>query len=310
MTGNPDVGDVPMPSDLMNPTLGAIRALGGSASVKEIADRVIEGLSLPPHIVQILHGARSKTQTRLNYNLGLSRTYLKVYGLIGNSRRGIWSLTASGVDTERVDPEEVLRAYRKRRGGDGDKPGGDSSTTDSPGAVVPTSGELPADVPGLIEDSSDENASWRETLSEALLSMSPDAFERLCQRLLRESGFIQVNVTGQSGDGGIDGRGIIRLAGMISFPVVFQCKRYTNNVSAGTVRDFRGAMAGRADRGLILTTGGFTGDAEKEATRDGVPPIDLIDGELLMDRLKELGLGVRVKTVEVVEVDKKWFDSI
>ena len=310
MTGNPDVGDVPMPSDLMNPTLGAIRALGGSASVKEIADRVIEGLSLPPHIVQILHGARSKTQTRLNYNLGLSRTYLKVYGLIGNSRRGIWSLTASGVDTERVDPEEVLRAYRKRRGGDGDKPGGDSSTTDSPGAVAPTSGELPADEIVLIEDSSDENASWRETLSEALLSMSPDAFERLCQRLLRESGFIQVNVTGQSGDGGIDGRGIIRLAGMISFPVVFQCKRYTNNVSAGTVRDFRGAMAGRADRGLILTTGGFTGDAEKEATRDGAPPIDLIDGELLMDRLKELGLGVSVKTVEVVEVDKKWFDSI
>ena len=310
MTGNPDVGDVPMPSDLMNPTLGAIRALGGSASVKEIADRVIEGLSLPPHIVQILHGARSKTQTRLNYNLGLSRTYLKVYGLIGNSRRGIWSLTASGVDTERVDPEEVLRAYRKRRGGDGDKPGGDSSTTDSPGAVVPTSGELPADVPGLIEDSSDENASWRETLSEALLSMSPDAFERLCQRLLRESGFIQVNVTGQSGDGGIDGRGIIRLAGMISFPVVFQCKRYTNNVSAGTVRDFRGAMVGRADKGLILTTGGFTRDAHREATRDGAPPIDLIDGELLMDRLKELGLGVSVKTVEVVEVDKKWFDSI
>ncbi len=308
MAGNPDVGSVPTQSELMNPTLRALHALGGSASVGEITNRVIEGLSLPPHIVQILHGARSKTQTRLNYNLGLSRTYLKVYGLIGNSRRGIWSLTASGVDTERVDPEEVLRAYRKRRGGDGDKPGGDSSTTDSPGAVAPTSGELPADEIVLIEDSSDENASWRETLSEALLSMSPDAFERLCQRLLRESGFIQVNVTGQSGDGGIDGRGIIRLAGMISFPVVFQCKRYTNNVSAGTVRDFRGAMAGRADRGLILTTGGFTGDAEKEATRDGVPPIDLIDGELLMDRLKELGLGVR--TVEVVEVDKGFFDSI
>ena len=127
-------------------------------------------------------------------------------------------------------------------------------------------------------------------------------------RLLREAGFIEVTVTGKSGDGGIDGRGIIRLAGMISFPVVFQCKRFTNNVSAGTVRDFRGAMAGRADRGLILTTGGFTRDAEKEATRDGVPPIDLIDGELLMDRLKELGLGVR--TVKVVKVNKGFFDSV
>ena len=193
-------------------------------------------------------------------------------------------------------------------GEEGGKPDDGGLTEDPLESAVPTSEGLPADEPGLIEDSPDETASWRETLSEALLSMSPDAFERLCQRLLRESGFIQVNVTGQSGDGGIDGRGIIRLAGMISFPVVFQCKRYTNNVSAGTVRDFRGAMAGRADRGLILTTGGFTGDAEKEATRDGVPPIDLIDGELLMDRLKELGLGVR--TVEVVEVDKGFFDSI
>ena len=185
--------------------------------------------------------------------------------------------------------------YRSRNGR-----GDDDPTEASPDAVAPTSGELPAD----------ETASWRETLSAALLSMSPDAFERLCMRLLRESGFDEVTVTGRSGDGGIDGRGIKRLDGLISFPVVFQCKRYTNNVSAGTVRDFRGAMAGRADRGLILTTGGFTGDAKKEATRDGVPPIDLIDGELLMDRLKELGLGVSVRTLEVVEVDKGFFDSI
>ena len=160
------------------------------------------------------------------------------------------------------------------------------------------------------EDSSDEIASWRETLAAALLSMSPDAFERLCQRLLRESGFIEVTVTGKSGDGGIDGHGIIRLAGLISFPVLFQCKRYANNVTAGTVRDFRGAMVGRADKGLILTTGGFTRDAHREATRDGAPPIDLIDGELLMDRLKELELGVSVMMVEVVEVDKGFFDSI
>ena len=129
-------------------------------------------------------------------------------------------------------------------------------------------------------------------------------------RLLREAGFIEVTVTGKSGDGGIDGHGIIRLAGLISFPVLFQCKRYANNVAAGAVRDFRGAMVGRADKGLILTTGGFTRDAHREATRDGAPPIDLIDGELLMDRLKELGLGVSVRTVEVVDVDTGFFDSV
>jgi restriction system protein len=128
--------------------------------------------------------------------------------------------------------------------------------------------------------------------------------------MLRESGFIEVEVTGRSGDGGIDGNGIIRLAGLISFPVLFQCKRYAGNVGAGAVRDFRGAMQGRADKGLILTTGGFTSDAHQEATRDGAPPIDLIDGDLLVNKMKELGLGVTTKTIEVVEVESRWFDSV
>jgi len=140
--------------------------------------------------------------------------------------------------------------------------------------------------------------------------MKPDAFERLCQRLLRESGFTQVEVTGRSGDGGIDGNGLVRLAGLLSFPVVFQCKRYRNTISSNVIRDFRGAMIGRADKGLIITTGSFTRDALLEATRDGAPPIDLIDGGQLMDRLKLLGLGVATKQIEAVEINTEWFKSI
>ncbi len=143
-----------------------------------------------------------------------------------------------------------------------------------------------------------------------LLEMQPDAFERLCQRVLRESGFIQVEVTGRSGDGGIDGHGLVRLAGLISFPVIFQCKRYRNTISSSIVRDFRGAMVGRADKGLIITTGRFTQDASQEATRDGAPPIDLIDGEQLIDKLKDLKLGVVTRQVEVVEVNTGWFAAI
>lgn len=143
-----------------------------------------------------------------------------------------------------------------------------------------------------------------------LLEMQPDAFERLCQRVLRESGFIQVEVTGRSGDGGIDGHGLVRLAGLISFPVIFQCKRYKNTISSPVVRDFRGAMVGRADKGLIITTGRFTQDASQEATRDGAPPIDLIDGEQLIDKLKDLKLGVATRQVEVVEVNTGWFAAI
>lgn len=142
--------------------------------------------------------------------------------------------------------------------------------------------------------------------------MDPYAFERLVQRFLRESGFIQVQVTGQTGDGGIDGIGIMRLGGLLSFHVIFQCKRYKGSVSASQVRDFRGAMVGRADKGLLITTGNFTKDAIREATRDGAPAIDLIDGDLLINKLKELGLGVNIEIVEVedISIDKDWFLSL
>jgi restriction system protein len=128
--------------------------------------------------------------------------------------------------------------------------------------------------------------------------------------LLRESGFTQVEVTGRSGDGGIDGRGIARIHGFMSFHVLFQCKRYKGTVSAGEIRDFRGAMVGRADKGLFITTGTFSPSAVKEATRDGAPPIDLVDGIELAEKLRDLGLGVHKETIEVVRVDEVWFTSV
>ena len=140
--------------------------------------------------------------------------------------------------------------------------------------------------------------------------MSPDSFERLCQRLLRESGFIEVEVSGRSGDGGIDGRGIIRVGGLISFNVLFQSKRHRDSIGSNVVRDFRGAMIGRADKGLIISTGSFTREARREATRDGAPPIDLIDGNLLVDKLRELKLGIKTRQVEMVNVDQEWFTGL
>ncbi|WP_255408990.1 restriction endonuclease [Caulobacter sp. BP25] len=120
--------------------------------------------------------------------------------------------------------------------------------------------------------------------------------------LLREAGFSKVEVTGKTGDGGIDGTGVLRM-NLLSFQVVFQCKRWQGSVGAPTVRDFRGAMVGRADKGLILTTGTSTAEARKEAVRDGAPAIDLVDGEMLCDLLRQHRLGVRVEMVERVTVD-------
>jgi restriction system protein len=147
---------------------------------------------------------------------------------------------------------------------------------------------------------------WQDRLLECLLKMEPDAFERLCQKILKESGFIKVEVTGRSGDGGIDGIGVLRL-NLLSFHVFFQCKRWKGSVGPAAIRDFRGAMVGRADKGLVMTTGTFTVEARKEATRDGAPAIDLIDGEALCDLLKRLKIGVSTREVEHVFVEQQAF---
>ncbi len=285
---------VPRHDELLNPTLRALRELGGSASITELSEQVIEDLKPPQEVIEQPHPGKVN-QTELEYRLACTRTYLKKYGVITNSARGVWALTPEGVDVEEVDPRVVVRFVheqsRRERQGRTTSTEVDERQTES-------------------ETGGEETATWRETLMTTLLEMSPDAFERLCQRLLRESGFIQVEVTGRSGDGGIDGHGIVRLAGLICFPVIFQCKRYRNTISSNVVRDFRGAMVGRADKGLIITTGNFTRDAILEATRDGAPPIDLIDREQLIDKLKDLRLGVASKQVEVVEVNSEWFAAI
>lgn len=150
---------------------------------------------------------------------------------------------------------------------------------------------------------------WKEELLDSIKHISPAAFERLCKRILRESGFIKVEVIGGIGDGGIDGVGVLRI-GLLSFQVLFQCKRYQGSVGSSAIRDFRGSMDGRSDKGILMTTGSFTSDARKEATRDGATAIDLIDGEALCDLLKELKLGVQTHMIEEVKIDSEWFKSV
>jgi restriction system protein len=230
-------------------------------------------------------------QSQIEYRLAWARSYLKGMGLLDNSARGVWTLTEKGRDPS-LDQNTVLRLLaehnakaraqqRARRRAERDR--------------APTDDEPDQDVA----------RDWKDELLEALLAMPPAGFERLAQRLLREAGFISATVMGRSGDGGIDGLGVYRLS-LVSFPVYFQCKRYRGSVGPGVVRDFRGAM------GLIITTGSFTGDAKREATRDGAPPIDLIDGDGLCELLKRYELGVRttVRQVEEVAIDPEFFQDV
>jgi restriction system protein len=240
------------------------------------------------------HGENSD-QTEVAYRLAWARSYLKKFGLLENSKRGVWSLTAQAKDLDKVNPQEVVRAVRAMSKKSGPK------TTEQ---LAPR--EIPEE---LLQEEAQEEA-WKLKLNGILTKLEPGAFERLAQRMLRELGFTQVEVTGRSGDGGIDGRGIARINGVMSFHVLFQCKRYKGTVGPGEIRDFRGAMVGRADKGLFITTGAFTPAAVKEATRDGAPPIDLIDGEEFAEQLKELGLGVKKELVETIKVDETWFQGV
>jgi len=269
---------MPTYDKMLWPALQALKDMDGSSSNQEMLPKVIQIMGLPEEIQNVPHG--TGTRTEVEYRLFWARTYLKKVGAIESSERGVWSITPSGRSLTESDCKQIPTRVRvmSRKG-------------------VPNSGQ---DIK-IPEDANDDE-SWQDQLISALQVMPPDAFERLAQRILRESGFIKVEVKGKSGDGGIDGIGVLRV-NLLSFQVFFQCKRYKDSVSAGAVRDFRGAMVGRTDKGLLITTGHFTPDAKKEATRDGAPLIDLIDGEQLCDILKALKLGVTSEMVEQVTID-------
>jgi restriction system protein len=279
---------------LMNPLLNALFALGGSGSIDEIYDKVIEIEQISEEISSVLHSPDKSNITEVAYRLAWARTYLKKYGYLENSSRGVWALTKLAKEKKQVSSQDVVKTVREA-----DKL-----------ATKPNKKAKNEQIE-LEDIDAPETAGWREELYRVLTKeVSADAFERLTQRLLRESGFVQVEVTGRTGDGGIDGKGIAKIHGFMSFHVIFQCKKYQGSVSSGDIRDFRGAMVGRADKGLFITTGTFTPAAVKEATRDGAPPIDLVDGEQLAEKLKEFQLGIKTEMIEKVTLDKDWFANL
>ena len=278
---------VPTFDELMAPSIEALKRLGGSASIDELVPEIVKLLRLSEEVADVPHGTTGRTE--LEYRSAWARTYLRRAALIENSERGIWALTPEGTKAATVDGRKIARDVAKQ--------------FQSERATANESG-------GPAAEDSATILSWQDRLIEILRAMDPVAFERLCQRVLRESGFIEVEVTKRSGDGGIDGFGTIRIGGLVSFNVLFQSKRYKGNVGPDVVRDFRGAMVGRAEKGMIISTGGFTSEARREATRDGAPPIDLLDGRLLANKLKELKLGVKTNWVEDVEVLDEWFKTI
>lgn len=272
------------------PVLDALRKLGGSGTPEEVVEQIAADLNLSDDVQNELLPSGSP---RYRNQVAWARFYLAREGLLDSSKRGVWSLTERGRATYLTldQAAEIFSKWVKifdsqRRA---------KATTEEPVAEQ------------VAEGSGAPSKDYRAETLDILLALPPAGFERLAQRLLREAGFTQVSVTGKTGDGGIDGYGTLQINPLVSFKVLFQCKRYTKSVSPSHVRDFRGAMAGRADKGIIITTGTFSAESRREATRDGVPPIELIDGEKLLDMLESLELGLR--PVTTYEVNQTFFNE-
>lgn len=286
--------EMPTFDALFEPLISALRALGGSGSIEEIYAKTVEVAGISEDVASQMHDPDKSNLSEVGYRLAWARTYLRKYGLLENSIRGIWSLTAKGNSADKINTAEIVKAVRNM-----DRPEPNKRTQKTESIELDFGKDLP------------EEDRWKDKLNAVLTQqLSPQGFERLVQRILRESGFVAVEVTGRTGDGGIDGKGIARINGFMSFHVLFQCKRYKGSVGSSEIRDFRGAMVGRADKGLFITTGTFTTGAIKEATRDGAPPIDLVDGDELAEKLKELSLGVNTELVPRVVVNPEWFEGL
>ncbi len=290
-----DADSLPDLPGMMLATVEALRVLGGSATIQELDEKVIE-LEGVTEDEQTFTMPGREDRPRVNYYLAWARTYLKRGDALVNSSRGVWALTESGAAIaglnetrgihEKVGLEERERARAKRK------------------KVKESETGL-----GNGDGNPEEDGDWKALLLTVLGAMLPDAFERLSQRLLREAGFTKVEVRGKTGDGGIDGVGVLRV-NLVSFQVYFQCKRWKGSVGSKEIRDFRGALQGRADKGLFITTGHFSSQASDEATREGAIAIDLIDGNHLCDLLRDSRLAVETEMIEKVTVRSEWFENI
>ena len=276
--------NVPNYGELITVTYAALKALGGSGKNDEINKKASEILGLPDDVLEFPH-LNSSSLSEVDYRLAWARTLLKKYGAIVNSARGVWSISPAFSDVGEVDGIAIDKAHHK---------------SNAPQKDIPADSD-PEDIP-------EEVRPWRKKLYEVLVRMDPYAFERLTQRVLRECGFTQVEVTKKSGDGGIDGTGKLRINGIFSFNIAFQCKRYQGVVSSGDIRDFRGSLTTNIEKGVFITTGSFSKAAIEEASAPGKQQIDLIDGEEFITKLAEFGIGV--KEVKDYDIDEDYFAKL
>ena len=294
----PPPRELPTHNELFWPVVRALRQLDGSSDNEQLLEKVVEILGVTDELAAILH--KSGPQTELGYRIAWVKSWLKWGEIVDNPQRGIWVLTKQG---RSANEEEINEVPRRRRA---EKSSKQKGMPDEPLQAVEDIDQAPPS--DELEEFGDDG--WRNVLLDVIKGMEASAFERLARLLLLRLGFSHVDLVGRSGDGGIDLIGSVRLNNVLSFRVLAQCKRYKDTVGPGDIRNFRGAMQGRTDKGIFITSGRYTREARNEASRDGVPAIDLVDGEAFTTLLKDMNMGVETRMVERVIVNPEFFDGI
>jgi len=280
----------------MGPILDALRGLGGSGTPKEVTEKIIVEQKISE---KVLSEKISSGMSRFQNQVYWGRQYLVWENLLESTKKGIWKLSEQGYTTQLTEDDShkiflkwvgFYAARRKQK-----------ETTNNKQTDLVVIEEID------IDETTSAKAGYKQELLETLRNMKPQNFEKFSLLLLRENDFEELKLTGGSKDDGIDGFGVLRVNPVVSFRVLFQCKRYAegHKVERSQIADFRNAMLGRAEKGIFITTGFFTKDAQFEATRDGATAIELVDADKLVAMIEKAELGLR--PITTYEVDRNFF---
>ncbi len=274
------------------PLVDVLKESGGAGATAEIIDSVINKMNIPEaELEETLKSGALKVRNQIQF----ARLYLVKSEFIDSSTRGLWKLTEKGFESKLTE-EKVYKLFKKVQ-----KTLADNRKNQDDEKSNKYNDDSEYDNQEILDES------HQTVVLNILKKLTPKGFELICKRLLTEIGIENVQITGGTNDHGIDGTGVIRINDVVSFTVIFQCKRFKETVSPSYIRDFRGTMQGRADKGIFLTTGRFTSESKNEAKRDGVPPIELIDGEKLVSLFEKYELGMKPKLIYDVIPD--FFDN-
>lgn len=281
--------------------LEALRELGSSARANEVIEWVAQNRDVPTdESERITKGGQTVFENRVHW----ARFYLVKAGLIDSTVRGLWVLTDKG-RTTKLSAAESLELFRRlsqqfrtERKNKPEQTDSEDALDDSEGDDAPVAG-----VPGI--DSYINISEIRQTLIKKLHDLSDIGFEHFCAAVLRHVGFENVIVTQRSHDRGVDGEGFLQINRFVKTKVMFQSKRYQGSVGSDRIQAFRGAIHGRAERGIVITTGTFTASAKSEAARENATPIELVDIDKLLDLLIEEKLGVFES--KALQIDDQFF---